>query len=105
MLTAGLTILLVVLSTFIHYEVLRHCNDRLQDRNWIPGRAKVLLAIGAAFLSHLAQIALFAAAYWLLHDTSLGSLQGQLQTPVLSFLYFSAETYTSLGFGDVYPVG
>ncbi len=102
---AGLTALLVALSTFIHYEVLRHCNERLPRLDWVAGRAKVLLAMGAAFCSHLAQIALFAGAYWLLHDTAMGSLRGQIGTSPMSFLYFSAETYTSLGFGDVYPLG
>jgi hypothetical protein len=105
LLTAGLTVLLVALSTFVHYEVLRLCNSYLPRLHWVAGRARVLLAIGAAFCSHLAHIALFAAAYWLLHDTYLGSLRGQFHAFPANFLYFSAETYTSLGFGDVYPVG
>ncbi len=105
LLTAGLTALLVALSTFVHYEALRLCNEYFPRLHWIPGRAKVLLAIGTAFCSHLAQITFFAGAYWLLHDTAMGSLGGQIQNPAVSFLYFSAETYTSLGFGDVYPVG
>jgi hypothetical protein len=105
LLTAGLTVLLVALSTFVHYEVLRLCNGYLPRLHWVAGRARVLIAMGAAFCSHLAHIAFFAAAYWLLHDTALGSLRGQFQNLAANFLYFSAETYTSLGFGDVYPVG
>lgn len=104
-LTAGLTALLVIVCAFTHYEVLQFCNDKLQRSAWVAGRAKVLLAIGAGFCSHLAQIACFAAAYWFLHDTALGSLRGQIHDSAMTFLYFSAETYTSLGFGDVYPVG
>ncbi len=50
-------------------------------------------------------IAAFAAAYWFLDGTAMGSLHGQLSHAWPSFLYFSAETYTSLGFGDVFPVG
>ena len=105
LLTAGLTALLVALSAFVHYEVLRLCNGHLPRLDRVPGRAKVLLAIGAAFCSHLTQIALFAWGYWMLHDTAQGSLQGQFHQAAANFLYFSAETYTSLGFGDVYPVG
>ena len=105
LLTVGLAVLLVVLSTFVHYEALRLCNGYLPRLHWVPGRARVLLAMGVAFCSHLAHIALFAAAYWLLHDTSMGSLRGQFHNLAANFLYFSAETYTSLGFGDVYPVG
>jgi hypothetical protein len=104
-LTAGLTFVVVALSTCIHFEVLRFCNDRLQKLDWTAGRTKVLLAMSAAFCSHLAHIALFAGAYWLLHGTAMGSLRGQFNNLVSGFLYFSAETYTSLGFGDVFPTG
>jgi hypothetical protein len=105
LLTAGLTVFLAALSAFVHYEVLRLCNGYLPRMHWIAGRARVLIAMGAAFCSHLAHIALFAGAYWLLHGSSMGSLRGQFQDLAANFLYFSAETYTSLGFGDVYPVG
>jgi hypothetical protein len=105
LLTAGVTVLLVMLSTFVHYEALRLCNDHFPRLDGIAGRAKVLLAIGAGFCSHLVQIAIFAAAYRFLQDIGMGSLRGQIPNASLSLLYFSAETYTSLGFGDVYPVG
>jgi hypothetical protein len=105
LLTAGLTVLLVAICTFVHYEVLRRCNDHFPKLDRIAGRAKVLLAMGAAFCSHLAQIAIFAAAYYLLHAIALGNLHGAQRDTAMGFLYFSAETYTSLGFGDVYPVG
>ena len=100
-----MAVLLVVLSTFAHYEALRFCNEGLQRLDRIAPRAKVLLAMGAGFCSHLAQIALFAGGFWLLQRLGLGSLRGQPHGPVLGVLYFSAETYTSLGYGDVYPVG
>jgi hypothetical protein len=48
----------------------------------------------------------FALAYYVLRDSlGLGSLAGQFRDVFSSYLYFSAETYTSLGLGDVYPVG
>lgn len=105
MLTAALTILVVASSGFVHYETLRLCNAILPRLDRIPGHAKALFAMGAAFCSHLVHIALFAAAYWVLHGTAYGSLRGQFHNVAAGFLYFSAETYTSLGFGDVYPVG
>ena len=102
---AAITILMVALSGFVHYEALRLCNAILPRLNRVPGHAKALIAVGAAFCSHLMQIALFAAAYWVLHGTAYGSLRGNFHDVAAGFLYFSAETYTSLGFGDVYPVG
>jgi hypothetical protein len=103
--TLGLTFLVVALSAFVHFEVLRTCNERLERSGWCTGRWRVLAAMAAAFVSHLIHIAFFAVAYWLLHDTSMGGLRGQFVPTVAGFLYFSAETYTSLGFGDVFPVG
>jgi hypothetical protein len=105
LITAGVAGFLVALSALIHYEVLRLCNDHFPKLDWVAGRARVLVVIAAAFCSHLAQIALFAAAYGFLHDTAMGSLRGQIGSLTMSLLYFSAETYTSLGFGDLYPVG
>lgn len=105
LITAALTALAVALSAFVHYEVLRLCNEGLETLDWVPGRARVLLAIGAAFCSHLAQISIFAVTYWLLQDTAMGGLRGQFHSAATSFLYFSAETYTSLGIGDVFPFG
>ena len=102
LLTAGLTALVIVLSASLHYEALRLCNHGFRR---IAGRARVLLAIAVAFCSHLAHIALFAGVYWMLQDTSMGSLRGQVGSALTSFLYFSAETYTSLGFGDLVPTG
>lgn len=100
----SIAVLLVVLSTFAHYEALRFCNGRLQRLDGIPERAKVLLAMGAGFCSHLVQIAVFAVGYCVAHRLGLGRLDGQFHG-ALSALYFSAETYTSLGYGDVYPTG
>jgi hypothetical protein len=105
LLTLGLTLLVVALSALVHFEVLKTCNERLERSAWITGRWRALVAMAAAFLSHLAHIAFFAVAYWLLHDTPMGGLRGQFNPGAASFLYFSAETYTSLGFGDVFPVG
>ena len=54
-------------------------------------------------ISHLLQIAVFALAFWLRRDKfGLGGFGGTFQDSLSSFLYFSSETYTTLGFGDIY---
>jgi hypothetical protein len=101
----SLAAVLVALSVFVHYETLRLCNELLPRLRCIEGRTQLLAAIGAAFCSHLGHITLFAVAFAFLDGTSLGRLQGAFSHTAAAFLYFSAETYTSLGFGDVYPAG
>ena len=35
----------------------------------------------------------------------MGGFCGTFEDSLSSFLYFSSETYTTLGFGDIYPTG
>ena len=71
----------------------------------IQPRAKLLLVIFGTFVSHALQVVLYALGYAVLADgLSLGVLSGGAGT-FTDYLYFSAETYTSLGFGDLIPVG
>lgn len=104
--TASLAVGLVALSTFTHYEVLHLSNVMLPHVTFGPRRLRVLLAMVSAMFSHIVHIALFAVAYFFLQDRfGLGALGGMFQNAFSSFLYFSIETYTSLGFGDIYPFG
>lgn len=97
--------LLVVATTILHYEVLRSLNSRLPTLR-VPGRAKLIVVILAAFVAHAAEMALYGVAlYILIAWLGAGSLTGTAGFSLASCLYFSAETYTSLGFGDLTPVG
>jgi hypothetical protein len=101
-----LCIFLVSLSVMTHYEVLRLLNDRLNSTDLISTRAKVLAALVGAMLSHLLQIAIFGFAYYVMRDKfGMGGFGGTFEDSLTSFLYFSSETYTTLGFGDIYPTG
>ena len=104
-LVGSFCILLVVLTTVVHYEVLRKLTAGLTTLK-MPARAKLLVAIFGAFFAHAMEIFLYAVViYMLVRFLGAGPL-GQLgpTTPTLC-LYFSAETYTSLGYGDVVPGG
>jgi hypothetical protein len=101
-----LSFVLVGTCTLLHYECLKLLNDFLPRAAIIENRAKVLAVLGEAMISHLSQITLFAGAYHLLRDTfSLGGFGGPFKDAFSSFFYFSIETYTSLGMGDIYPTG
>jgi hypothetical protein len=101
-----LSLFLMSLSAFTHYEVLAHLNERLPTVRWVSRRAKVLVVILTAILSHALHILFYATAYYLLRDGfRTGSLGGVFQDMFSTFFYFSAETYTSLGLGDIFPLG
>lgn len=102
----GACCLLVVLTTFLHYEVLGLLNARLPTLP-VPQRAKLLVVMLAAFFTHAVEMGLYGMAYHLLTTlvADAGSMTGSGAGTLSSAMYFSAETYTSLGFGDVTPSG
>ncbi|MCO5978849.1 potassium channel family protein [Ideonella oryzae] len=95
---------LLALTTLVHYEVLSRV-DALLPRLRIPSRSKLLVVMLAAFVAHALEIALYGLTLYALQRLQLGSLTASGRTEWGSSLYFSAETFTSLGFGDLVPVG
>ncbi len=72
---------------------------------------RVLYAVAAAFATHVVGICLYGLVfYFLATNTDLGTLRDATPegyepfTPWVCF-YFSAATYSSLGFGDIVPMG
>ena len=96
---------LVILSTFTHYEVLRLLSVYV-PRIRIRPRARLLVVLFATFSGHLLEISFYALAYFFLKDHfDLGTFGGKFVDNFPSDLYFSAETYTTIGLGDIYPLG
>lgn len=63
-----------------------------------------MLVVIAIFIGHTVIIFLYGIAYWFLAiQLKMGGFAGVPVVDFLDCLYFSAVTYTSLGFGDHYP--
>ncbi len=98
------TTVLVALTILVHYEVLRVTSNHLADLPIAP-RARIIVVVGAAFIAHTIEVWLYGGGYWLLVlQLGFAGFGGQAVTGFEDCLYFSAVTYTSLGFGDLYPV-
>ena len=96
---------IVSLCVVLHYEVLSVCNRYLAKLSR-QRRRRVLLLMFVILSTHIAEIWLFGAGYMLLvSNGSLGALTGLPATSLPDFVYFSAVTYATVGFGDVVPVG
>ncbi len=66
----------------------------------------MLVGILGLFVAHTSEIVLYGVAFYYLRDRfGLGNAGGHFADTLLTFLYFSGETYTSFGFGDIFPVG
>lgn len=97
--------LLIAMATLIHYEMLGALNTGLPALR-IPSRTKLLVVIFGTFTAHALEITLFGGTLFsLVKYMDVGSLTGTPGFSLINCLYFSAETYTSLGFGDLTPVG
>jgi hypothetical protein len=97
-------IVLAGICVLIHYEALRWLSVHL-DRLERIARRRLLVAISVSFVAHLIEIALFAAAFWLIAATGFGALTGEIDHDFSDYLYFSATSYTTLGVGDITPTG
>jgi hypothetical protein len=99
------SMVLVLTVVLIHYEVLRF-TSLLLPRLTMPPRPRILLVLLAAFFAHSVEVLLYAIAYFLLsNQLGIGRLSGVLEFHFVDYLYFSTSTYTTLGYGDVYPLG
>ena len=102
---ATFCIALLVFTTLIHYEVLRALTVSLPAIA-VPPRTKLIVVIVGAFFAHAAEIILYALTiYVLARYMGLGSLGDAHRFSMSVVMYFSAETFTSLGYGDVIPSG
>ena len=96
---------LLILTTVIHYEVLRGLTSVLLVLRIRP-RAKLIVVIITTFLAQVVEIGLYALAIVVLVRVGgLGMLGDPARFGFDVALYFSAETFTSLGYGDVVPSG
>lgn len=96
---------LVTAAILIHYEVLNGL-AMLLPRLPINYRLRVLVGVFGCLFAHVLEVWLFAAGYFgLLKDGRLGTLQGNFHHTLMDCSYFSFTTYTSLGLGDIEPIG
>lgn len=98
----------VSLAVLVHYEGLILVSRWLR-RAGGRQRTKVLRAIYAVLLLHIVEIWLFGLVLWLLlRWPETGHIAAGASHVALGFLdaiYLSAITYTTVGFGDLTPVG
>ncbi len=108
LLSLAVGLLLATATTLLTYAFLRF-GWRAMSRATTRFR-RIMPALQWTFAAHFVSIAIYAVAYWALRHVPaadpLASLQDLTSDAPITFLtdlYFSATTYSSLGFGDVAP--
>ena len=96
-----ITALTVIVCVGIHGEGLTLASRLCEG---LPQRLRVAGCILGAMAAHVVEITLFAVAIRFVITNGLGGLEPPI-ADFEDFVYFSATSYTSLGFGDFVPVG
>jgi hypothetical protein len=98
-------VFVVALAVMIHYEVLYRISLAIPQLN-IHHRFRIVIGVLAALFAHALEIWAFAVAFYFMHKTEgWGNLVGNFNGSILDCVYFSFSVYTTLGFGDITPLG
>jgi hypothetical protein len=99
------TLLALVACVLLQYEYLILAWRRISAHTGAR-RVKVLYGIASVMLLHVVEIWIFGSiTFLLLLWPACGSLAGPESATLLECLYLSAATFSTVGFGDVAPVG
>jgi len=104
-LTLIINSLLIAMVVMVHFEVL-NLLSRLIPRLPIQRRLSILLGVFGALIAHILEIWMFAFGfYFMINTQKFGELIGDFNNSLLDCAYYSFTCYTSLGFGDIHPIG
>jgi hypothetical protein len=100
----GVTLIIVFVSVFVHYEGLSRMSRLLNTIQRIDDRHRIMALIFGILVLHSIEIGLFAAGYFmLLLNPIFGALVGLDELTFFECLYFSTISFTTLGFGELVP--
>ena len=81
-------------------------NRRLIPRLNIRHRFRIVVGVFGGLLAHIIEVWLFGLSYWVMvHWLDWGELTGNATGTLMDCVYFSTSNYTSLGMGDIQPLG
>ncbi len=111
--TVAITALIVALAVLIHFEMLRQLS-RIIPKMATMLRFRVLCALFGALIAHIVEVQLFAMGYYamthfpwpdLVNFGTIVNSEGEANISLRDCNYFSFVSYTTLGFGEIIPVG
>ena len=97
--------LVVAIVVMVHYEFLYRISRFIPNMQ-IRHQYRIVFGVFGALIAHAIEIWIFALVYYLMHRASgWGSLVGNFDGSLLDCGYFSFTVFTTLGFGDIEPLG
>ncbi len=96
---------LITVAVLIYYEMLCRLST-LMPRKASRHRYHILAGVLGALCAHIIEIWLFAFGYYfMVNSGNFGTLRGNFNNTLLDCSYFSFTAYSTLGLGDIEPVG
>lgn len=97
--------LIIAIVVLVHYEFLFRVSMYIPIMT-IKHRYRIVFGVFGALIAHAVEIWIFAIAYYFMHNAKgWGKLTGNFSGSLLDFGYFSFTVFTTLGFGDIEPIG
>jgi hypothetical protein len=95
----------VSLAVVIHFEALLLLGHVIPKSRFAI-RFRLLIGVFGVLIAHVMEIFLFALTFHVIsHNTLWGQLEGNYSGEFVDSMYFSFTTFSTLGFGDIQPVG
>lgn len=99
-------ILFIFIVVLMHHETLMFVTQWLLPRFNMPRRWHVAATVIILISAHVAEIIVYGAGLFCVGEfLHFGSLSGDGTPTFQTYLYFSFASYTSLGIGDIFPLG
>ena len=98
--------MLIAAAVLVHYEGLYRLTRLMPKLKFLRPQGRIVISVFGALTAHVIEVWLFAFAYYFMVKSGrYGTLEGNFGGSVMDASYFSFTTYTSLGFGDIVPIG
>lgn len=96
---------LVLATSVFHFTVLSWLSGGMA-RIVMRRSVRLMVIVLALLLAHLVEMGIYGAAYGAgVQVLGIGGFAGRGVSTAMDYLYFSIVTFTSLGLGDVFPLG
>lgn len=95
----------LLLTTAFHYEVILHLSRFTTSGSNTPRHQPPVILL-VLVTAHIVEIIFYAVIYRLASGPlGLGSFAGEKVMTTMDYFYYAAETYSTLGYGDILPLG
>lgn len=95
---------IVTICVVLHYEALKFLSHTIGVH--VHNRIGVLIVMLGLLIAHLLEIIIFAAGYMLLQEVfESGRIINLNPGNFLDYIYYSSVVFTTVGFGDLSPIG